>query len=40
MKKAILVLFLALQFSGIVSIATAGAPWPDCLPCRVTLNGR
>ncbi len=40
MKKAILVLFLAIQFAGVVSIATASAPWPGCLPCKVTLNGK
>ena len=38
MKKALLVLFLALQFAGVVSIASADGPFPECLPCRVTIG--
>ena len=38
MRKAILVLFLALQFAGVVSVATATAPWPECYPCRVAVQ--
>ncbi len=33
MKKALLILVLALQFAGIAGIATASAPWPSCYPC-------
>ncbi len=40
MKKAVLVLFLALQFAGAIGIATAELPWPGCFPCRVTVAGR
>ena len=40
MKKAMLVLFLALQFAGVIGIASAlqGDPWPECLPCRVAVR--
>ena len=38
MKKAVLVLFLALQFGGVVSIATGMSPLPGCLPCRVAVQ--
>ena len=34
MKKTLLVLILAIQFTGIVSIASADAPFPHCLPCK------
>jgi hypothetical protein len=34
MKKTLLVLVLAIQFAGMVSMATATAPWPTCLPCK------
>jgi hypothetical protein len=33
MKKLLLVLFLALQFAGVVSVATAESPLPECYPC-------
>lgn len=33
MKKALLALILALQFAGIVSVATAESPFPECYPC-------
>lgn len=35
MKKALMVLLLACQFGGVVGVATASAPWPDCGPCKV-----
>jgi len=38
MKKAILILILALQFAGVVSIASATAPLPRCLPCPVAVR--
>lgn len=38
MTRLVLVLFLAMQFAGVVSIASAGDPWPGCLPCRVALK--
>ena len=38
MKKTLLILVLALQFAGVVSVATAQAPWPTCLPCRVAVQ--
>ena len=37
-RKAILVAFLALQFSGAVGLALNPVPWPDCLPCKVVLQ--
>lgn len=36
MKKALLVLILALQFAGVVSVASAHSPFPECLPCPST----
>lgn len=39
MKKTLMILILALQFAGVVSIAGAGMPWPDCPPCRVNVAG-
>ena len=38
MKKAILILILALQFAGVVSIASATSPMPRCFPCPVALR--
>ena len=38
MTRLVLVLFLAMQFAGVVSIANADDPWPECLPCRVALK--
>ncbi len=37
MKKTLLVLILAIQFAGVVSVASATAPWPLCLPCKSTV---
>jgi hypothetical protein len=34
MKKTLLVLVLAIQFAGLVSMVSASAPWPECLPCK------
>jgi hypothetical protein len=34
LKKALLVLFLAIQFGVIVNVATADAPMPGCFPCN------
>jgi len=38
MKKLILILALALQFAGVVSVASATSPMPRCLPCPVSLR--
>ena len=38
MKKAVLVLILAVQFGGILSAISTQAPWPDCRKCPVTLT--
>lgn len=33
LKKAILILFLALQFGVMVNVSTASMPMPGCFPC-------
>lgn len=37
MKKSFVIAMLALQLVGAVSVASAVAPIPECLPCRVDL---
>jgi len=38
MKKALLVLFLAVQFGGILGAVSTQLPWPDCRKCVVNLR--
>lgn len=38
MKKALLVLVLAVQFGGILGAISSQAPWPDCRKCPVTFT--
>lgn len=38
MKKALLVLVLAVQFGGILSAFSTQLPWPDCRKCVVNIR--
>ncbi len=33
MKRALLLLALALQLVTVANLATAEVPWPECFPC-------
>ena len=40
MKKAVLVLFVMIQFATTIGVASGSAPWPVCLPCKGVVVGR